>query len=229
MVNIILSNRTICRALIQREFRLAGSQFQAILNPILFFVIVVTLFPLALSSDNNLLQRIAPGVIWTAALLSNCLGLDRLFRSDYEEGMLEQYLLSPCPLTLLLSIKVFIHWILSNVPLIFVMPLFSLLFHISFAETKVIIFSLLLGTPIISLLGAIVLALTVKLQTHSILLALCVLPLMVPILIFGAGSAVSVSLGLQPTSMLALLGAILILSVTFMPLVIGSALRIGVE
>lgn len=157
------------------------------------------------------------------------MALDRLFRTDYEEGIIEHYILCPFPLSILLSTKIFIHWLLINLPLLILMPLFSILFHLSLAEIKVLTLSLLLGTPILSLLGASALALTVKLHNNHLLLALCVLPLMVPILIFGAGSVVGVSRGLAPNSQLALLSAILVISVTMTPLIIGKALRIGVE
>ena len=220
--------KLIC-AISRRELLLAGRQFSAIMNPFLFFLLVVMLFPLALTPENHLLKQIAPGVIWTGALLANLLGLDRLFRDDFEDGMIEQYILSPYPLSLLLSFKIFMHWFLTNMPLILLIPLLSVFFHLTMIEMKMLIESLLLGTPILILLGAIALAITVKLPANSLLVTLCVIPLSIPILIFGAGSVVSVSVGLPAVRELAILGALLIVSVTFIPLFIGNALRIGVN
>lgn len=176
-----------------------------------------------------MLHEIAPGVIWTAALLANLLGLERLFREDHENGVLEQYLLSPYSLNFLLSLKIFIHWILINLPLILLTPLLCLLFHMNLVEMRTLMLSLLLGTPIFTLLGSIALALTITLPSSNLLLSLCVLPLTIPILIFGAGSVMSVGAGLSANSQLAFLAALLILSLTFIPLSLGYALRTGMN
>jgi len=197
-------------------------------NAWLFFVLVVSLFPLAVTPDINLLHSIGPGVIWVAALLAMLLSLSQLLRPDYEDGSVSLLLLSPYPLPLLLLAKVSAHWLMSGAPLILITPLLAAALHLSSGETISLMITLLLGTPVLSLIGAIAVALTVGLRNQNILLALLILPLCVPVLVFGAGAVIDAGLGLPNQGAFAILGAILILAVTLTPLAMAAALRVGI-
>jgi len=220
-------SKNIFFAMIKRETLIAFRQTADLLNPLLFFIIVVSLFPLGISPELSLIHTIAPGIIWIAALLATLLALDKLFRSDYEDGSLEQLLLQPVSLPYLMLAKVMAHWLLTALPLILITPLLAALLHMTPDETVTIVLSLLLGTPSLILIGAIAVALTVNLRGNGFLLALLVLPLYIPILIFGAGSVVMVGDGLSANGLFAILGAILALTLTLAPLAIAAALRIG--
>lgn len=200
-----------------------------VLSTMFFFVIVVSLFPLSTNPDPQLLRSIAPGVVWVAALLASMLSLNRLFASDYADGTLEQMLLTPQPLYLIVFGKTLAQWLASEVPLILVAPVVGAQFGLSREALVVLVVSLLLGTPVLSLIGSIGAALTLGLRGSSVLIALLVLPLYIPILIFGA-LAVDASInGLPPQSHLSLLGAVLILSLVFAPWATSAALRISIE
>jgi len=214
-------------AMIRRDLRLAYRQRSQRYYPMMFFVMVVSLFPLAILPDPQLLHKIAPGIVWIAALLASLLGLEYLFRYDFDDGSLEQLLLTPIPLSVLMMAKVVVHWLVSSLPLIMIVPIFALLLNLSIQELFALLVSLLLGTPILSLLGAIMMALTVTLRNNGILLSLLILPLCIPILIFGAGSVMNVSVGLSAKGIYALLGAMLAITITFVPVIIAGALRIG--
>jgi heme exporter protein B len=215
-------------ALLRRDLLIAYRHRGEVLNPLLFFIIVVTLFPLGVSPESRLLAVMAPGVIWIAALLSVLLSMDSVFRSDFEDGSLEQILLSPQPLTLLLLAKMAAHWLITGLPVVLIAPLLGVILHLPEAAMPTLIATLALGTPILSLIGAIGMALTVGLRRGGVLLSLLVLPLYVPVLIFGATAVDAAAAGLDVSGHLALLGALLLLSVTLAPLATASALRISV-
>lgn len=212
---------------LQRELLLAYRQRQALLNPLIFFSITISLFPLAIGPDPKILQLIAPGILWVTALLACLLSLDRLFLADYQDGTLEQLLITPHPLSMLVLTKVFAHWLVTGLPLIMVAALLGILLNMPLAGSGYLIASLALGTPLLSLIGAIGAALTLKLRHGGMLLALIVLPLYIPILIFGASAVASASVGINATGQLAWLGALLILGLCLAPVTIAAALRIG--
>lgn len=199
------------------------------LTPLFFFVIVVSLFPLGIGSERDTLRQIAPGVLWVAALLASMLSLNRLFEQDYADGTLEQLVLSPAPLGLLVIGKVAAHWLLSGLPLVLLAPLLALQFDLPTSSLLVLAASLAIGTPVLSFIGAIGASLTLGLRGGSVLVALLVLPLYVPVLIFGAGSVDAAAAGLGATANLSLLGAVLALTVFFAPWATTVALRIALE
>ena len=196
---------------------------------LLFFVIVASLFPLGIGAEPNLLRAIAPGVIWVCALLSSMLSLKRLFETDHADGTLEQMLLGAAPLGFVVSMKSLAHWLVSGLPLVLMAPLLALQYDLPAALYGVLALSLLLGTPVLSLIGAIGAALTLGLRGGGVLLALLVLPLYVPVLIMGAGSVEMAAAGLAPDAQLLLLGALLVVSAAFAPWAIAAALRISME
>jgi len=202
---------------------------QELINPILFFVIVASLFPLAISPDANILRMIAPGVIWVAALLATLISLNRLFKSDYDDGSLEQLVISPNPLSILAVAKIVSHWLLTGLPLIIITPLIGIMYGLSWTGIYVMMLSLLIGTPILSFLGGIGSALTVGLRSSGVLLTLVVLPFYIPVLIFGAGAVAAAVSGLPYDGQLAILGAFLALTITLCPFAIAGSLRICVN
>jgi heme exporter protein B len=216
------------KILLKHELLLAWRQRGLTLQPLLFFVLLVTLVPLALTPDPALLKTVAPGIIWLAALLATLLGLDNLFNQDWVDGSLEQLLLSPVSLIGLVLIKVVAYWLVVELPLLLVTPLLGTLLHISPPTLGILLLSLLLGTPVLSLIGAMGAALTTGLRQGGILLALIILPLYVPILIFGAGAALAAQQHLSVSGELELLGALLLLALTLGPLTIAAALRISI-
>ncbi|HXH02392.1 MAG TPA: heme exporter protein CcmB [Candidatus Competibacteraceae bacterium] len=215
--------------LLARDLRLGVRKRAELINPPLFFVLVVTLFPLGVGPGPQLLATIAPGVIWVAALLATLLSTERLFRSDFDDGSLEQLLLSPQPLPLLVLAKVLAHWLLTGLPLILVSPLLALLLNLPGEALPALLASLTLGTPTLSLIGAIGVALTVGLRRGGVLLTLLVLPLYVPVLIFAASGVVAAASGLDYSGQTALLGAMLALALTLAPFATAAGLRISVE
>ena len=220
---------TACAGLLRRELSLALRRRGELFNPLVFFVLVVSLFPLGVGPGPQLLATIAPGVIWVAALLATLLAMERLFRSDYDDGSLEQLLLSPQPLALLSLCKILAHWLTSGLPLTLISPLLGVLLHLPGPAYATLALSLLLGTPTLCLVGAIGVALTVGLPRGGVLLALLVLPLYIPVLIFGTAAVVAAASGLPATGQLALLGAMLALALTLAPLAVAAALRISVD
>ena len=212
--------------LLIRDLRLAMRNRHELANPLIFFVLVVTLFPLAVTPTPDVLRAMAPGVIWVSALLAVLLSLDRLFKQDYDDGSLDQLMLSPNPLVILVFAKVTAHWLLTGLPLVIIAPLLGMFMSLPTEATSVLIYSLLLGTPVLSLIGAIGVSLTVAVNRGGVLLSLIVLPLYIPILIFGA-SAVDVAMnGLSVKGQLLFLGAVLALAVSLAPLATAVALRI---
>ncbi len=215
--------------IVRRDLLLAVRRSSDALQPPLFFVVVVSLFPFAVGAEPNLLARIAPGIIWVAALLATLLSLDGLFRSDFDDGTLEQMLLSPQPLAVLTLAKITAHWLITGLPLILTAPLLGVLLSLPGEAMGVLLLSLALGTPVLSLVGAIGIALTVGLRRGGALLALLVLPLYVPVLIFGAQAVSAASMGLPVSGQLYMLGALLALALSLAPLATAAALRVSLD
>lgn len=217
------------RLLFERDLRLAMRRWDQIADPLVFFVMVTTLFPLALSPELSRLRDVAPGVLWVAALLSSLLAADSLLRSDAQDGTLEQYVLSGQPLTWLLLAKTAAHWMLSGLPLVLISPLVALALGVPTGALDTVVASLLMGTSTLSLLGAIGAALTIGLRRGSLLLALLVLPLAMPLLIFGA-RAVELAIAGEPVAgPMYLLAALLVLTLTLAPLTTAAAVRISID
>jgi heme exporter protein B len=214
---------------VSKELKGAFRRRSDILNPIWFFVIVVMLFPLAIGTEPALLKRIAPGIIWVAALLAALLSFERLFKDDFIDGSLEQLMISPYPLAWLVSAKVFAHWLLTGLPILLVSPLLGIFLSLNMDTYYALLLTLLIGTPILSLLGAIGVALTVGLRKGGILLSLIMLPLSIPILIFSTMAIEAAAYGQSYLGLLALLGAMLVASVTFAPFAIAASLRVSVS
>lgn len=216
-------------ATLQRDFALAWRSRADLVNPLGFFVMVVSLFPLGMSPDAALLARIGPGLVWIAALLAVLMSLENLFRSDREDGTLEQLLMSPSPLPLLVLARVLAHAVTVGLPLILVSPLLALMLHIEGDALAALLAGLVIGVPVLCMVGAIGAALTIGLGRGGVLAALVVLPLYVPVLVFGAGAAYAAGLGLPFFGQLAMLGALLALAIALAPFAIAGALRISVS
>ncbi|HCV04219.1 heme exporter protein CcmB [Pseudoalteromonas sp. MEBiC 03607] len=216
-------------AVFSKDLKLAFRQRAEIVNPILFFLIVITLFPLAIGPEPGLLARMAPGIIWVAALLSTMLGLDKLFRDDYHDGTLEQLIASAYPLPLTVLAKVAAHWVITGLPLVLMTPVFALLLNLESSALLATVLTLLLGTPLLSFIGAIGAGLTVGLQKGGILMSLLVLPLYIPVLIFATSAIDTSSMELAYSGQLAILGAMLIVAIIAAPIAISSALKVSVS
>ncbi|WGE46553.1 heme exporter protein CcmB [Actinobacillus equuli] len=215
--------------IIQRELTIAFRKPAEILNPLWFFLIVITLFPLLMGPNPELLGKIAPGVAWVAALLSALLSFERLFRDDYLDGSLEQLMLLPVGLPQVALAKVIAHWLLTGFPLILLSPVAAILLSLETQVWWALVLTLLLGTPILSCLGAIGVALTVGLRKGGTLLSLLILPLFLPVLIFAAAVLEAATLNMGYSGQLAIIGAILALTLTFSPFAIAGALRISIQ
>ncbi|MEH8469718.1 heme exporter protein CcmB [Klebsiella pneumoniae] len=213
------------RALLARELRLAWRSGAEILNPLWFFLIVITLFPFGVGAAPQLLAQIAPGVVWVAALLAALLVMDRLFRDDWQDGSLEQLMLLPTPLVAVVLVKVVAHWMMSGLPLLIVSPLAALLLGMSLHDAGVLALTLLLGTPTLSFLGAV----GVGLKRGGVLLSLLVLPLAVPLLIFATAACQAAAAELPVGGYLAMLAAFLTASATLCPFATAAALRLTVR
>ncbi|HIZ49623.1 MAG TPA: heme exporter protein CcmB [Candidatus Pseudomonas excrementavium] len=212
-----------------REWRLAWRRPGDLLNPLVFFALVVSLFPLAVGPEPSMLRSMAPGVIWVAALLATLLSLDGLFRSDYDDGSLEQWVLSPHPLALMVLVKVLHHWLVSGLAMVLLAPLFGLMLALPLSSLPVLVLTLLLGTPVLSLLGAVGAALTVGLKSGGVLLALLILPLYIPVLILGTGAMDAALQGMPVTGYALWLGCLAMLALSLAPIAIAAGLRIGVS
>jgi heme exporter protein B len=217
------------KALMARDLRLLWRRRGDALQPALFALLVVVLFALALGAEPQALARVASAVLWLAVLLAGLLALDTLFRGDAEDGSLEQWMLAPVPLAWLVLVRTFMHWATTALPLLVATPLLAELLHLPRAQLPVLLASLALGTPLLSLLGAVVAALTVGMRRSGILVALLALPLYVPVLVFGAGSVVAAAQGLDPVGALLLLGAGLALALVLAPLAAAAAIRIALS
>jgi len=217
------------RALFVRDLRLLWRRRGDALQPALFALLVVTLFALASGNDRATLAKSAGAVLWLASLLAGLLALDTLFRGDAEDGSLEQWMLAPVPLAWLVLVRTFMHWATTALPLLIAAPLLAELLHLPHEQLGVLLASLALGTPLLSLLGAVVAALTVGMRRSGILVALLALPLYVPVLVFGAGSIVQAAQGLDVTGALLMLGAGLVLALVLAPLAAAAAIRIALN
>lgn len=215
--------------LLARDLRIALRRQSDTAAALVFFLLVVSLFPLGIGPEPALLRRLAPGVIWVAALLATLLSLPRLFADDHQDGTLEQLLLAATPLPLLVLAKVAAHWLATGLPLTLLSPLLALQFDLDGGAMGVLAASLLLGTPLLSLIGAIMSALTLGVRGGGVLLALLVLPLYIPVLVFGAGAVEAASAGLGVAAHFSLLGALLALALFLAPWAAAWALRIAVE
>lgn len=224
-----LSLFSLLMLVIRRDLVLAMRRRADVLTTLIFFVMVVSLFPLGVGPEMDMLRKMAPGVLWVAALLASMLSLGRLFSADYLDGTLEQMLLAPQSLSILVLGKMASHWMVSGLPLVLMTPVLGLQFDMSMQAIAVLILGLLLGTPILSMVGAIGAALTLGLRGGGVLLSLLVLPLCIPVLIFGTGAVEAVTSGLSASSHLSLMGALLVLALVFTPWVTAQALRISME
>ena len=217
------------RCIIYRDLLLAVRRRSDVMTTLLFFVIVVSLFPLGVGPEPELLRAIGPGVIWVAALLASMLGLGRLFEADHADGTLEQLALGGAPLGVVVCAKALAHWLATGLPLVLVAPLLALQYGLPAPLYAVLALSLLLGTPVLSLIGAIGAALTLGLRGGGVLLALLVLPLFVPVLVLGAGAVEMAAAGIGGQAQLLLLAAMLVAAAAFAPWAIAAALRISLE
>ena len=216
-------------AIIHRDLLLVARRKSEVLTALFFFVVVTSLFPLGIGADAALLRKIAPGVIWVAALLSTLLGLQRMFAADYADGALEQLVLAPQPLVFLVAGKIIAHWLVCGLPLVLLAPVIGIQFDLDASSLYVLMGTLLLGTPVLSLLGSIGAALTLGVRGGSVLMSLLILPLYIPVLIFGAGAVYANSVGLDTSGHFSLLGALLILALAFVPWVSAVAVKIAIE
>jgi len=223
-----LSYRKTFWLVLRYELLMACRHYAELFNPVLFFAIVITLFPLGVSPAPEILHRMAPGIVWIAILLSSLLALDKLFRNDWLDGSLDQLLITTQPLLLLILAKLFAHWLLSSLPLILLSALLADFLQVSTAAIGVLLVSLLLGTPLLILIGAIGRALTLRLRNSGLLMILIVLPFYVPILIFGTGAVIAAEQGLPATGQLAWLAALLVLALPLAPWATATALRIEI-
>ena len=215
--------------LLKRDLLLAMRHRAEMINPLLFFVLVTSLFPLGIGADPILLRAVGPGVIWVAALLAALLSLEGIFRSDFEDGTLEQFLLSSHPVSVLVLAKVLAHWLITGLPLLVISPLLGVLLGLPGDAIMILLVTLALGTPVLSLIGAVGVALTVGLRKGGMILSLLVLPLYVPLLIFAASAVDTAAAGLPVTAHLSLISALLVLSLSLSPLATAAALRISLS
>jgi heme exporter protein B len=216
-------------ALLRRDLVLAFRRRSEMINPLLFFVLVTSLFPLGVGAQPKLLALMAPGVVWVAALLAALLSLDTIFRSDFEDGTLEQLMLSAQPVSVLVIAKVLAHWLITGLPLLLVAPMLATFLGMPAQGIGTLVTSLLFGTPALSLIGAIGVALTVGLRKGGVILSLLVLPLYVPVLIFGAGAVGNAAMGIDATAQMYIMAAFLILSLTLSPVATAAALRVSLS
>jgi len=223
------STLSMFRWIVARDLTLAWRRRADVLSTLFFFVIVVSLFPLGIGPETKLLRSIAPGVVWVAALLASMLSLGRVFQNDYQDGTLEQMLLTPQPLYLVVLGKILAQWLVSEVPLVLIAPLIGVQFDLAPDTLRILFVSLLVGTPILSLIGSIGAALTLGLRGGGVLIALLILPLYIPVLIFGAGAVDASISGMSPQANLYLLAAFLVVSLVFAPWATSAALRISLE
>jgi len=217
------------RWIVVRDLTLAWRRRADVLSTLFFFIIVVSLFPLGIGPESQLLRSIAPGVVWVAALLASMLSLSRVFENDYHDGTLEQMLMTPQPLFLVVLGKVLAQWLVSEVPLAVVAPLLGVQFDLEPRTLWILFVSLLIGTPVLSLIGSIGAALTLGLRGGGVLIAVLILPLYVPVLIFGAGAVDASIIGGNIQSNILLLTAFFLLALVFAPWATSAALRISLE
>jgi len=216
-------------AALRRDLLVGFRRWTDVTSPLLFFVLVITLYPLALSPKPEVLKVVGPGVLWIAALLATLMSLNAMFRADLDDGTLEQLLILPEPLALPMLAKIIAHWLFSGLPLVLLAPLVGITYHLPSEATVALAMTLLLGTPVLSLVGAIGAALTAGLRQAGALLALLVVPLMLPVLIMGSRATDLAAQGQEITGILYLLGALLVLALTLAPLAVAVAIRISLD
>lgn len=216
-------------AIVRRDLVLAMRRRSEIANPVLFFILVITLFPLGIGAQPKLLQAIAPGIIWVSALLATMLSLDSLFRSDFDDGSLEQLLLSPYPTSILVLAKITAHWLTTGLPLLIVAPLLAVFLGMPNQSLSILLLTLLLGTPVLSLIGAVGVALTVGLRRGGMILSLLVLPLYVPVLIFASNAVEMASMGLPVSAQVNILISMLLLALVLAPWPAAAALKMSIN
>lgn len=214
-------------ALIKRDFVLAYRQRAELMQPLMFFVMVITLFPLAMGPSPQTLQLASGAIVWVAAILALMMGLDRLFRDDYADGTLEQIMLLPIPLYLVILGKVFTHWFVNVVPLLVISPLLALFLNMTAPMYYTLLLTLVLGTPIISMVGAIGVALTVSLQRAGVLVPLLLIPLFIPLLIFATSAIDSAAMNLPINVQIGMIGSLLLVSIALAPMVIAYSLKVS--
>ncbi|WP_394752709.1 heme exporter protein CcmB [Crenothrix sp.] len=216
-------------AIVRRDLVLALRRRSEVANPIFFFILVITLFPLGIGAKPNILQAIAPGIIWVSALLATMLSLDSLFRSDFDDGSLEQIILSPQPTSILVLAKVTAHWLVTGLPLLIVAPLLAVFLGMPNQALPALLITLLLGTPILSLIGAIGVALTIGLRRGGMILSLLVLPLYVPVLIFASNAVEIASSGLAVNAQINILISMLVMALVLAPWPTAAALKMSMS
>jgi heme exporter protein B len=215
--------------LLRRDLTLAYRRRAELVNPLLFFVLVTAMFPLGIGNDPKLIEAVGPGVIWVAALLAALLSLDAMFRSDYDDGSLEQFMLSAHPVSVLVLAKVLAHWLVTGLPLFIAAPLLAVLLNIPADVIPVLMLTLVLGTPVLSLIGSVGVALTVGLRRGGVILSLLILPLYVPVLIFATDTVKTAIVGIPTTAQLSILSAMLVGSLVLAPLATAASLRISLS
>ncbi len=224
--NTSMNGFAACAALIRRDLLLAFRNPGQTVNPMAFFLMVASLFPLGISPDKTLLAQLAGGIIWIGALLSVLMSLDSVFKSDQDDGALDQLLLSPHPLPLLVLAKVLSHWVTTGLCITLMSPLLALMLHMRSEVVPVLLGTLLIGTPVLSLAGAIGAALTVRVRRSGVLLTLLSLPLYIPVLIFATGAVNAASDNLPYTGHLLWMSVFLVLGLSLAPIAIAGALRV---
>lgn len=217
----------VTQGVLRRELALAFRQKAELLQPLMFLLMVVTLFPLGVGPGSETLQRIGPGVIWIAAILSSLMGMERLFRDDFQDGSLEQLQVSGIPLYIVALVKVLSHWLVTFLPLLLLSPLLAMFLNLTLDMYKALILTLLLGTPLLSLIGAIAVGLTVGLQRGSVLLALLLIPVFIPLLIFATSAVDAAALQLPYRSQVAIIGAMLLFALAAAPSAIAYSLKVS--
>ncbi|MDJ0807242.1 MAG: heme exporter protein CcmB [Gammaproteobacteria bacterium] len=215
--------------LLKRDLTLAYRRRAELVNPLLFFVLVTAMFPLGIGNDPILIQKVGPGVVWVAALLAALLSLDAMFRSDYEDGSLEQFMLSAHPVSILVLAKVLAHWMVTGLPLFIAAPLLAMMLNIPNQAIPTLMLTLVLGTPVLSLIGSVGVALTVGLRRGGVILSLLVLPLFVPVLIFATDAVNTAAVGIPTTAQISILGAMLVGSIVLAPAATAASLRISLS
>ena len=217
------------RVMVRRDLLLAYRQKSDVLQTVFFFLVVITLVPLGVGAETELLRSMAPGIVWVAALLAALLSLPRLFAHDFADGTLEQMVLSPDPLPVIVLAKAFAHWLTTGVPITVFASLAAVMFDLKAEVAAVLVFSLLIGTPVLSLLGSVGAALTLGLRSGGVLTSLLVLPLYIPVLILGAGAAGAVAVAVSPAAYLLITGALSLFALAIAPWASAAALRIALE
>ncbi|WP_220720991.1 heme exporter protein CcmB [Agarivorans litoreus] len=217
------------RTVVKRELLAAFRQKSDVLNPLWFILIVITLFPIAVGPEPLLLAKIAPGILWVAALLSSLLSLERLFRDDFADGSLEQMVISGSPLALIALAKIVAHWLITGLPILLLSPLLAILLSLEWQSFQATFYTLVLGTPVLSLIGSVGVALTVGLRKGGVLLSLLILPLYIPVLIFATSAIEAASLSLPYAGHLAIMGAISLLALTLAPFATAAALKVSIN